>query len=387
MPVTLPAVVTIQDLPAGTTPTGAELIEAVQFTGFTTVSVKLSLSQIATALPTALATIGGLSVLGVGGTSSAAPGAIAGTAGEYLQVNASGTGLAFAPLGAANLATVAGLSVLGVGGSASAVPLPIAGSAGQVLVVNDAGTALAFGAIDLANGTAVTGVLSTTNMTAINLALSGGGGVTGTLPAANMTSVNLGSTGAGGVRGFLPGTSIATASLTGAQIATATIGTTQLFTAAGLSVLAVNTSGTAAFSVVTGTAGQVLQVTAGGAGVAFETISGAIALSGLGTATFQNIAQTIVTATVHTTVTTEREVFVNTAAAVTVHVIAATTWYAADTNGLPLVIADVSGSASANNITVSFLSDTCAGTSTLTIADDFGFFRIRPISSGNWIIL
>lgn len=176
-----PAVVTIPDLPAGTTLSGAELLEAVQTSGGVGQSIQISVSQIGSA-------VGGLPV--GGGT------------GQFLQ--SSGTGLVtqwaniasnvLASTGLAksgsttvslSLASTAGLSVLGVGAAGSAVPAPIVGTADQVLIITHAGNTAQFGAVNLATSAAVTGVLSTSNMTAVNLAGAGGGGVQGVLPVPN----------------------------------------------------------------------------------------------------------------------------------------------------------------------------------------------------------
>ncbi len=182
---TLPAVVTIPDLPAGTTATGTELIEAVQTSGGVGNSVKLTLSQAVGTVVGALPPSGGtgqvLKSLGTGFAASWVNlGALA-TASTGLAAVGSTT-VAFA------LASTAGLSVLGVAATASAVPAAIVGTGAQVLVINDGGTLANFGAVNLGSAAAVTGVL----------------------PGANFSAVNLGASGAGGVQGFLPAGSIAT---------------------------------------------------------------------------------------------------------------------------------------------------------------------------------
>jgi hypothetical protein len=116
----------------------------------------------------------------------------------------------------------------------------------------------------------------------------------------------------------------------------------------------------------------------------------AVASLATGTTKVTNIAQVIVTAamgTTYTPPTSVREVYVSQATTVTVSISAATAWFAADTNGLPLVIADGGGNGAADNITIHFLSDTCNGTSTLKIITNYGGYRLRPLSTGNWVIV
>lgn len=176
----LPAVVTIQDLPAGTTLTGTELLEAVQTSGGVANSVQITVAQIMT---TAL---GGLPVGGGTGQvlnkSSGANYSTQWSSISSLVTASSGITVAGSTTLQVSLSTVAGLSVLGVAGTTGGVPGAIPGTADQVLVVNHAGTAVLFGPVNLVATAAVTGVLPIANMTAINLASSGGGGVQGVLP-------------------------------------------------------------------------------------------------------------------------------------------------------------------------------------------------------------
>jgi hypothetical protein len=182
----LPAVVTIGDLPTGTTISGSELLMAVQTSGGVGNSIQVPISQIATTA---------LGALPTGGGTGQVLQKSSGTNFVSSWVNPSsfitiGTGLAIA--GSTSLtisrASTVGLSVLGVAGTASAVPLAIAGTGAQVLVINDAGTGLAFGPVNLASAAAVTGILPNASYSAVNLGSTGAGGVQGILPYADMAA-------------------------------------------------------------------------------------------------------------------------------------------------------------------------------------------------------
>lgn len=198
---TIPAVVTIPDLPAGTSVTGTELFEAVQTSGGVGNSVKLTLSQMVTGV------VGGLpSGAGTGQILlSAGTGLLSQWANIASNVLAS-TGLAQAgsTTVSLSLASTAGLSVLGVGGTGSAVPAAIVGTADQVLIINHAGNTAQFGAVNLATSAAVTGVLPIAN----------GGTNTSTLTAfgtlyAGASAVGVASP--GGINTFLAGNGTTTA--------------------------------------------------------------------------------------------------------------------------------------------------------------------------------
>lgn len=156
----LPAVVTIPDLPAGTAVTGTELFEAVQTSGGVGNSVKLTLSQMVTGV------VGGLP--SGGGTGQILLSSGTGLLSQWANISSNvlaSTGLAQAgsTTVSLSLASTVGLSILGVGGTGSAVPAPIVGTADQVLIVNHAGNTAQFGAVNLATSAAVTGVLPTVN--------------------------------------------------------------------------------------------------------------------------------------------------------------------------------------------------------------------------------
>jgi len=148
-------------------------------------------------------------------------------------------------------------------------------------------------------------------------------------------------------------------------------------------------AGTAALN-VTGTqsAGQVLLGQNATADPLWQTIGGALTLNAAGTATLSNITQTIITTgVIFTAAVSDREIYINNATTVTVRIPSGTTWFAADTNGLPLIVLDSGANASAHPITVSFISDTCDGTATLGITTNYGGYRLRPLQTGNWVIV
>lgn len=158
----LPAVVTILDLPLATTLSSAAMFEAVQTTAAgVPESVRVGVTQIMTTSLGALPAGGATGqVLGKSSGTDYATGWVSPS--SFVAANAtSGLTIAGSTSLALALASVAGLSVLGVPGTTTAIPLAITGaSGGQVLRLNDAGTGVAFGAVNLASAAAVTGVLS-----------------------------------------------------------------------------------------------------------------------------------------------------------------------------------------------------------------------------------
>lgn len=79
----------------------------------------------------------------------------------------------------------------------------------------------------------------------------------------------------------------------------------------------------------------------------------------------------------------------NQAGAITLTVPLAATWAAQNSiYGLPLSIFDISGLASTNNVTINFTGgETASGISSLTIATDYGGFRLEPKSTGGWVVV
>lgn len=110
--------------------------------------------------------------------------------------------------------------------------------------------------------------------------------------------------------------------------------------------------------------------------------------------TVVNGVYTISLGAISTTVVTETgaistsavEVQANAGAPITLFLPLAAAWAAAGgRSGLPLSIFDISGAASAHNITIAFSGgETVDGLATLTIASDYGGFRLRP-KSGGWV--
>lgn len=182
----IPATVRIVDLPLAATISGGELIEAVQTVGGVGNSVQVSLSNV-------FGAIGGLPISGATGQFLQKTG-VSNFSATWANIAANvlaSTGLAQSgsTTVALSLASTAGLSVLGVGGTGSAVPAPITGTADQVLVVNHAGNTASFGAVNLATTAAVTGVLPNSQYSSVNLAAGNvAGGVQGLLPPGNLAS-------------------------------------------------------------------------------------------------------------------------------------------------------------------------------------------------------
>ena len=215
MTTTLPAVVTVLDLPTATTVTGVELFEVIQTVSGVQQSVQVSLNQIMTS-------IGGLP--SGGGTSqllAKSSGSNYSTAWydvtSFVSVNAT-TGLATAGTGTALVVSIASggvgstqlgalavqaanvttnaigntqlrqgspLSIIGVAGNATANVADIIGvTAGNVLQVNAGGTGLIFGALNttgpntviLTSGSGTYTVTANTKYIKIRLVGPGGGG-------------------------------------------------------------------------------------------------------------------------------------------------------------------------------------------------------------------
>lgn len=83
------------------------------------------------------------------------------------------------------------------------------------------------------------------------------------------------------------------------------------------------------------------------------------------------------------------EVQVNSAGAAVVTLPTAAAWTSSSgARGFPLSIFDISGNASVNNITINPSGgDTISGLASLTIADNYGGWRLRPKSGGGWIVV
>lgn len=82
---------------------------------------------------------------------------------------------------------------------------------------------------------------------------------------------------------------------------------------------------------------------------------------------------------------TDDEIWVNRAGAVTITLPDAAAWLAAHGNGKALTIKDISGAASANNITINRAgANTIDGANSVTITSDYGSWKLRPTSAGIW---
>lgn len=161
---TLPAVVTIQDLPTGTTLSGTELLEAVQTVGGVAISIQVPINQIATTALGGLPTGGGTGQIldKASGTNFAAQWVNLSTllaAGTSLSVSGSTTvtfGVSNFGIRSAQIATNAvgnvqfrqgsPISVIGVAGSATANVADVTASGGgQILQTNAGGTGIVWG--------------------------------------------------------------------------------------------------------------------------------------------------------------------------------------------------------------------------------------------------
>lgn len=266
---TLPAVVTIVDLPLATTLSSAAVFEAVQTTNGVVESVQVSVLQIMTTSLGALPAGGNTGqLLGKSSATSYDAGWV--NASAFLSANAtSGLTIAGSTTLAASLASVAGLSVLGVAGTSTAIPLPIVGaSGGQVLRLNDAATGVAFGAVNLASSVAVTGVLGVPSGGSGTSALAAFGVVIGAGTAALQVAAP--ST-AGNIlvdqgTAANPAFRVVSGDLTMSSAGTATIGTNVVSYAkiqqgTGLAVLGfATTAASNVTTIVASAANQVLQV-------------------------------------------------------------------------------------------------------------------------------
>ena len=87
--------------------------------------------------------------------------------------------------------------------------------------------------------------------------------------------------------------------------------------------------------------------------------------------------------------TTDTEVQVNSPGVAVLTLPSSLTWATVSGwRGLPLSIFDISGAASANNITINPSGgQTISGLASLTIAQDYGGWRLRPKSGGGWVVI
>lgn len=91
--------------------------------------------------------------------------------------------------------------------------------------------------------------------------------------------------------------------------------------------------------------------------------------------------QTSVTASPYAPAATDTLALVNVAGAVTVNLPAAS-----GRSGYPITIKDISGNAATNNITINRNgADTIEGKTSIVINNNYGFFKLIPITGG-WIV-
>ena len=101
------------------------------------------------------------------------------------------------------------------------------------------------------------------------------------------------------------------------------------------------------------------------------------------------ISEVTVTTATYTILPTDGSVYVNRAGTATLTMPAAAAWLAAVGHVAPfqLLIQDVSGSASVNNITINRAgADTMNGLTSITITSDYGGYKLRSAASGLWVI-
>lgn len=97
------------------------------------------------------------------------------------------------------------------------------------------------------------------------------------------------------------------------------------------------------------------------------------------------VKQTITTAT-YVVLPADAIIYVNRAGTVTLTLPDAAAWLAAHPTG-QLIIQDISGAASTNNITINRAgSDTINGLTSVTITSDYGGYKLRPAASGLWVV-
>ena len=249
----LPANVTIVDLPTGTTVAGTELFEAVQTVSGVQSSVSLTPSNIASYVGSVFTTVMPKQTANF----------------VYAGPTSGGTAVpSFRALVNADLPTQSGLSVFGVAGTATAIGTALIGVQDQVLRVDQTGTTLGFGAVNLATSVAVTGVLQAANVTAANLASANVvGGVQGQLSTALVT----------GVFGLLNG-GVGTAALTGAVLGNGSSPLSAVaFTTAGLPfVSAGSTSAPTWTAIATSAVSGIFGLASGGIGTTTLAVDGVV---------------------------------------------------------------------------------------------------------------
>lgn len=239
----------------------------------------------------------GLSVLGVTANATGAPAAIIGTPGQVLRVADSGTALAFGQvdlgtstavtgfLALTNITAIAALSVLGNGSSAAGNVTTLVGTANQILQVNPTGTGLAFGLLNLT--AAVTGIITvphggtgTSALTAHGLLIGNGAGVVTISAVGAAGQALIGQTGADPTWNTVSG-DITLAATGTATIANNAVTFAKFQTMVGLSVHGNSSSATTNSVAIAGTANQVLVVNPTGVSLGFGQVNLTAGVTGI----------------------------------------------------------------------------------------------------------
>ncbi len=249
--------------------------------GFGTINLSTSVA-VTGILPVGFGGIGASSITAnvvlLGNGTSTLSSVVNVTSGYVLTAN--GTGLAPTFQGAGGLSNQPGLSVLGVGGTSTTTPAAIVGTTNQVLIIAPNGTSLTFGQVNLATATGVTGILAvgngghgTSSLTAHGILVGAGTSTVVITAPGRAGQVLIGqSVAADPVFGTIGGDFTLTAGGT-ATIANNAITYANFQTVGALSVVANASSATTNAAAVSGAANQVLRVDPSGTVLGFGQLN------------------------------------------------------------------------------------------------------------------